>query len=123
MKTLALTVCLCSAALAAIFAPVSTSNTTELRRIAILEAYVAQLEAAHSCYKQAIPVSAFGDPGGKRLLGATRKLGQKFLWVSVLEPQCMPQITRADLGWHRQVQTPAGSGRLVGLRSAGVSGD
>jgi hypothetical protein len=101
MKTLALAICLCSAAIiAAILAPGATSSTTDQRRIASLEARVDQLATQANCIRSGIPVTQYTRPGGTPYLAATRRVGQPFMWVVVVTPGCLHRHpSKSELGW------------------------
>lgn len=100
MKTI---IVLCSVViLAAILAPTSTSNTTDQRRIAALEGQVAFLAKQADCIRAGIPVTNYQRAHhGVHYLAPTRRMGQKFMYVVVMTPSCMPRALQPQmLGWH-----------------------
>lgn len=106
MKTLSVTIILCTTAIIlAILAPSSISGTNETDRIATLEEQVGELrasaqEADHfmNCYTRATPVSAYKQ-GGKLWLAPTRSVSHKRLYVALINANCMPHVSPAMLGW------------------------
>ena len=100
MKTLSATIILCTIAIiAAILAPTAISNPNTDQLIANLQVDIKALQAHAACYSMAAPVTEYTE-SAQPYLGATRRIGQKFLWVSVVKPTCMPMITYKGLGWH-----------------------
>lgn len=114
MKTLSATLILCTTAIIlAILAPGATSSTNDEAQIKSLQDSVASLEGDLSdletmtselqnfraCYEMAAAVTSYTGRDGKPYLAATRQVGQKFIWVSVVKPGCMPRVKPAMLGW------------------------
>ena len=101
MRTLALVIALSSAAIiAAILATTATSGTTEVRRLASLEARVDKLATQANCIRAGIPVTSYARPDGTRYLAATRKTSHAFMWVVVMTPGCLSKHpAKSELGW------------------------
>lgn len=96
-----LAIALCSAAIvAAILAPISTSSTTDQRRILNLESTVRQMRVALSCYTSATGVSAYKAADGKLWLAPTRSVHSKRLYIALVNANCMARFTPTMLGWH-----------------------
>lgn len=104
MKTLAITILLCTAAIcAAILAPSATSGTTEMTRIAELEQRVDQLFTQADCMRTGMPVTIYkAGPNSKPYLAPTRSEAHRRYWIVVMTPGCVPRHpTPHELSWSR----------------------